>query len=88
MTSLFQYPSSFFPHLKEEVSLAQSHLQGHDNAGKQEALDAVDILLTYKATVHEFTDEIVDFWALPRRIMERYHFDDANQLNDWLDDLS
>ncbi|BCG64620.1 MAG: hypothetical protein methR_P2407 [Methyloprofundus sp.] len=80
--------TSFFSHLKETVGLAKSQLQGHDDASKQHALDAVDILVQYKATVHEFTDEIVAFWPLPRRVMERYHFDDADQLNEWLDNIS
>ncbi len=80
--------TSFFSRIKETVGLAKSQLQGHDDASKQDALDAVDILVQYKATVHEFTDEIVEFWPLPRRVMERYHFDDADQLNEWLDNIS
>ncbi len=82
--------TSFFSRIKETVGLAKSQLQlqGHDDASKQDALDAVDILVQYKATVHEFTDEIVAFWPLPRRVMERYHFDDTDQLNEWLDNIS
>jgi len=88
MTSLLQHYSNFFSQKKQTTSLSASQLQDHDDIGKQEALDAVDILVKYKSTVHEFTDEIINFWPLPQKIMDRYHFDDAEQLNEWLDDLS
>ncbi|SMG62130.1 hypothetical protein BMETH_01_9 [methanotrophic bacterial endosymbiont of Bathymodiolus sp.] len=44
--------------------------------------------MEYKTKVHDFTDEIVEFWALPKQIMERYQFDNVEQLNEWLDTLS
>jgi len=88
MTSLLQFSNSLFAKTKKETSLSASHLIDHDDAGKQDALDAIDILVQYKATVQDFTDEIIEFWPLPRRIMDRYHFDDAEQLNEWLDGLA
>ena len=88
MTSLLQFHNTLFSQMKTNVTLATSQLRDHDEAGKQNALDAVDILIKYKSTVHDFTDEIIEFWPLPKRVMERYHFDDAEQLNEWLDDLS
>ena len=86
MSLSLQILPSFFSQLKHKGGLATALLSGHDEESKNEALDAVDILIKYKATVHEFTDEIVEFWPLPRRIMERYHFGDVEQLNEWLDD--
>ena len=71
-----------------ENTLATSQLIGHDETSKQFVYQAVELLLKYKLTVHEFTDEIIDFWSLPRRVMARYQFDDAEQLNEWLDNLS
>jgi len=84
--SLQIFPSFFSSQLKHSHNLAAALLSGHDESSKNEALEAIDILMKYKATVHEFTDEIVEFWPLPRRIMERYHFSDVEQLNEWLDD--
>jgi hypothetical protein len=78
---------SFFSNNKETGTLATAQWQGHDITSKFDALDAIDALVIYKETVHEFTDEIIDFWSLPRRIMERYQFDDAEELNEWLDDF-
>jgi hypothetical protein len=71
-----------------ENTLATSQLIGHDETSKQLVYQAVELLLKYKSTVHEFTDEIIDFWSLPRRVMTRYQFDDAEQLNEWLDNLT
>ena len=88
MTSLSKIYSAIFAKNKQNTDLSTSHLTEYDEAGKQDALDAIDILIKYKSTVQEFTDEIVEFWPLPRRIMERYHFDDAEQLNEWLDRLA
>lgn len=88
MASLSQIYNSLFTQAKKNKPLSASHLTEHDEIGKQDALDAVDILIRYKATVHDFTDEIIEFWPLPRRIMDRYHFDDAEQLNEWLDGIS
>jgi len=84
---LLQSLSSLFHPGKKTKSLAKSQLQDHDTSGKQDALDAIDILLKYKSTVHEFTDEIIAFWPLPQKVMKRYLFDDAEQLNDWLDNF-
>lgn len=75
-----------FPQIKHSGNLGSALLSGHDEESKQEALAAIDILVRYKTIVHEFTDEIVSFWPLPRRIMDRYQFSDVEQLNDWLDD--
>ncbi|OQK17381.1 hypothetical protein AU255_05740 [Methyloprofundus sedimenti] len=86
--SLQQFSSQLFSTKRKNSSLANAQLHGHDMANKHDALEAVDILVKYKTTVHEFTDEIIEFWPLPRRIMERYQFDDAEQLNEWLDKLS
>ncbi|MCF7970894.1 MAG: hypothetical protein K9L22_06980 [Methylococcaceae bacterium] len=83
--SLKVFPS-FCSQIKHSGNLATALLSGHDEDSRNEALDAVDILIKYKATVHEFTDEIVEFWPLPRRVMERYRFSDVEQLNEWLDD--
>ena len=88
MISTSQLHASLFSQSRNKENLASNQLQDHDQAGKYDALAAVDILLQYKLTVHEFTDEIIEFWPLPRRVMDRYHFDDAEQLNDWLDNLS
>ena len=88
MISLSQIYNSLFSQANKKASLSSSHLGDYDEVGKQDALDAVDILIRYKSTVHDFTDEIVEFWPLPRRIMDRYHFDDAEQLNEWLDGIS
>ena len=86
--SLQQFSSHFFSNKEETGSLATAQLMGHDSTNKLDALEAVDVLVKYKETVHEFTDEIIDFWPLARRIMDRYQFDDAEQLNEWLDNLS
>ena len=88
MTSLSKIYNSLFSQANKKASLSSSHLVDYDETGKQDALDAVDILIRYKSTVHDFTDEIIEFWPLPRRIMDRYHFDDAEQLNEWLDGIS
>ena len=88
MASLSQIYNSLFSQANKKACLSTSSLIEHDAAGKQSALDAVDILIRYKTTVHEFTDDIIEFWPLPRRIMDRYHFDDAEQLNEWLEGLS
>ena len=74
--------------IKTRFTLSRSALQGHDDKGKQDALYAVDILIKYKKDVQNFTDEIVEAWALPRKVMDRYSFDDVEQLNEWLDSLS
>ncbi len=79
--------NKFFTRL-EPSQLASSQLRSYDQLGKQEALDAIDILIKYKSTVHAFTNSIVDYWSLPQRVMERYGINDVDQLNDWLDDLS
>ena len=88
MAALSQIYNSLFSQANKKVSLSSSHLVDYDETGKLDALAAVDILIRYKSTVHDFTDEIIEFWSLPRRIMERYHFDDAEQLNEWLDGFS
>ena len=88
MLSLLRHSITQFFKAKEISSLVSSNLQQYDALGKQQALDAVNILIRYKTTVHEFTDEIIDFWPLPRRVMERYRFDNVAQLNEWLDNLS
>lgn len=86
--SILQF-SKYFSLNKQDVKpLAQAQLLGHDSSNKLDALEAIDILLRYKTTVHDFTDEIIEFWSLPRRIMERYQFDDAEQLNEWLESFS
>jgi len=77
-----------FTNLSSFMTVGSFQLQGHDELSQQDALDAIDILLLYKNTVHEFTDGIIEYWSLPQRIMERYQFDDAEQLNEWLDNLS
>lgn len=86
--SLQQFSSYFFSDKQETGHLATAQLQAHDLTSKHDALEAVDILVQYKTTVHDFTDEIIEFWSLPRRIMERYQFDDVDQLNEWLETLS
>lgn len=87
MISLLNFYRSFVSPEKAE-SLSKFDLQGYDLNAKQDALDAVDILIKYKTRVHEFTDEIIEFWSLPKKVMQRYSFDDAEQLNEWLDGLS
>ncbi len=87
--TLFQYLNThFLPNKRASLSLAASKLVGHDQIDKQNALKAVYVLVEYKATVHDFTDEIVEFWPLPRLVIGRYHFENAEQLNEWLDTLS
>jgi len=86
MSLSLQIFPSFFSQIKHSGNLASAVLSGHDEESKQEALEAIDILVKYKTTVHEFTDGIVDFWPLPRRVMDRYQFSDVEQLNEWLDD--
>ncbi len=66
MASLLQFYNSLFPNAQKRAGLSASQLMNFDEAGKQDALEAVDILIKYKSTVHEFTDEIIEFWALPR----------------------
>ncbi len=88
MASLSQIYNSLFIHTNKKISLSSSRLVNYDEASKLDAIAAVDILIRYKSTVHEFTDEIIAFWALPRKVMERYRFDDAEQLNEWLDGIS
>lgn len=88
MVSPSQLHARLFSQVRKKGNLVTNQLRDHDQAGKYDALAAVDILLKYKATVHEFTDEIIEFWPLPRRVMDRYHFDDAEQLNDWLDNFN
>ncbi|MCK5870436.1 hypothetical protein BMR07_04285 [Methylococcaceae bacterium CS1] len=86
MSLLFPELRSLFLQKKQgSTSLASDLLQGHDSTSKHDALEAIDILVRYKTTVHDFTDEIIEFWPLPRLIMQRYQFDDAEQLNEWLD---
>ena len=86
--SLQKFSSHFFSSKRKTGSLATAQLLGHDLTSKHDAIEAVDILVKYKTTVHDFTDEIIEFWSLPRRIMERYQFDDVEQLNEWLETLS
>ena len=88
MTLLSNIYNSLFTKIQQNSSLSSSLLADHHAAGKQDALEAVDILIRYKSTVQDFTDEIIEFWPLPRRIMDRYHFNDAEQLNEWLEGLS
>jgi len=88
MSLLSMTYNSIFSHSRKNIPLSASQLTDHDETSKQDALEAVDILIRYKSTVQDFTDEIIEFWPLPRRIMDRYHFDDAEQLNEWLDGLS
>lgn len=83
-----QQENSFLSRIKRNLSLDKAELRSHDQAGKQYALDAVAILQEYKTNVHDFTDGIVDFWLLPKKVMDRYHFDDVDQLNEWLDGMS
>ncbi|MCK5829709.1 MAG: hypothetical protein KAH20_05355 [Methylococcales bacterium] len=82
-----QAKQSFFSWVKKHLLLDRAELRGHDDVSKQDALNAVTILKKYKTNVHDFTDGIVDFWPLPKRVMERYHIDDVDQLNEWLDDI-
>ncbi len=77
---------SFFSHKREP--LATTDLLAHDEMGKQDAQNAVEILIKYKSKVHDFTDEIVAFWPLPQKVMARYHINDVDQLNEWPDNLS
>ncbi|WP_428355831.1 hypothetical protein [Methyloprofundus sp.] len=86
--SIQQIYSQLFSKAPETSSLADAELLGHDLSSKHDALEAIDVLVKYKTTVHDFTDEIIAAWPLPRRIMDRYQFEDAEQLNDWLDTLS
>ncbi|MCK5889308.1 MAG: hypothetical protein KAG19_05140 [Methylococcales bacterium] len=83
-----QNRSSLFSWVKTSFTLKRSALQGHNQEAKQDALYAITVLQKYKKDVHEFTDEIVDSWALARKVMDRYYLDDAEQLNEWLDDIS
>ena len=81
----FSLKSPFSP--KKNLNLASKQLAGHDDMGKHDALLAVDALQQYKTNVHEFTEDIIEFWPLAQRVMERYHFDNAEELNEWLDNL-
>ena len=83
-----QQYSTLFSLMKKNSTLDKAALRGYDEKSKQDALNAVAILQKYKTNVHDFTDAIVDFWPLPRKVMERYHFDDVEQLNEWLDDMA
>ncbi len=67
--------------------LADTDLSGYDATTKQLAQEAIEVLKCYKDHIHDFTDEIIEFWALPQKIMDRYQLDDAEQLNEWLDNL-
>ncbi|MDC9729776.1 MAG: hypothetical protein PSN04_10705 [Methyloprofundus sp.] len=87
MTSLLNF-YRLFSSPEKAASLTTSELQGYDLNSKKDALEAVDILVKYKTGVHDFTDEIIDFWPLPKKVMQRYSFDDAEQLNEWLDNFS
>lgn len=87
MTLSLQQHSTFFSWMKKSITLDKAVLRGYDEKGKQDALFAVAVLKKYKANVHVFTDAIVDFWPLPKRVMERYHFNEVEQLNEWLDDM-
>ena len=86
--SLQKFSAHFFSNKQDVNPQNNSQLRGHDLTSKLDALEAVDILVKYKTTVHDFTDEIIEFWPLPKRIMDRYQFDDADQLNEWLESLS
>jgi len=86
MISLIQQCNPAHSTVAETGMLAANLLSGHDKASKKSALQAVEILKEYKLNVHEFTDDIIDFWSLPKRVMERYHFGDVTELNEWLDD--
>jgi len=70
----------------ETGAMATNSLSGHNEASKQGARLAVDLLKQYKSKCNEFTDAIVDFWPLPREVMERYQINDVEELNEWLDD--
>jgi hypothetical protein len=84
MVSFIQRDHSFFSPETTHASLVATLLSGHDQASKKSAQHAVDILKKCKSTVHEFTDEIIDYWSLPRSVIERYHFDGVTELNEWL----
>ncbi len=86
MISLIQQCNPVHSTVTETGMLATTLLSGHDKASKKVALQAVEVLKEYKSNVHEFTDDIIDFWSLPKRVMERYHFGDVTELNEWLDD--
>lgn len=88
MGSSLQQDNTLWSWINTRFTLNRSMLQGHNEEAKQDAVDAVEILQKYKTNVHEFTEEIVNFWSLPRKIMDRYSFDDVEQLNEWLDDMS
>ncbi len=86
--SLINVVEDFFnPGVKQAQMLADSSLNGYDSLIKKDAVQAVDILIKYKKDVHEFTEDIVEHWELPRKIMERYCFNDVDELNDWLDNM-
>jgi len=70
----------------ETGGMTTNLLRGHDEASKQEARQAVNILKQYKLKCHEFTEEIIELWPLPRKVMERYQINDVEALNEWLDD--
>jgi len=68
-------------------SINKNSLQGHSIGDQQEVMAAIDVLIQYKSTVHDFTDTIIDFWSLPQKIMQRYRFNDAEELNEWLENF-
>lgn len=86
MMSLLQRSYPGISTMTEAGAQGTTLLSGHDKASKKAALQAVEVLKKYKSNVHEFTDEIIGFWPLPKKVMERYHFDGVNELNEWLED--
>ncbi|NOQ63402.1 MAG: hypothetical protein GQ582_02680 [Methyloprofundus sp.] len=85
MSLIQQYKATYFTAIETGI-LATSSLSGHDKASKERALQAIEILKEYKLNVNQFTDDIIDFWSLPKKVMERYHFSDVTELNEWLDE--
>ena len=88
MVSLQKNGNLVFLWIKKNISLDKSALSDYSEEGKEDALCAVAILQNYKSNVHDFTDDIVNFWSLPERVMARYHFNDVDELNEWLDNMS
>lgn len=87
MISLQKTGDLIFSWIKGNISPDTAELRDHSEEGKTDALCAVAILQEYKTNVHDFTDAIIDFWELPKKVMERYHFDDVDELNEWLDEM-
>jgi len=83
MSSLLHVSSG----VSSQYSMNKNSLQGYSTCDQQDVLAAIDVLIQYKKTVHDFTDAIIDFWSLPQKIMQRYRFSDAEELNEWLDNF-